>query len=66
MGISIVPKSYVQNESEEGTLRLIRIRNLKMIRKLGLIYRKNRYLSRASKAFLEVVEESVKEDHKAV
>jgi LysR family transcriptional regulator, low CO2-responsive transcriptional regulator len=66
MGISIVPKSYVQNESEEGTLRLIRIRNLKMIRKLGLIYRKNRYLSRASKAFLEVVEESVKGDHKTV
>src|SRR5215510_6453111 len=66
MGISIVPKSYVQNETEEGTLRLIRIRNLKMIRKLGLIYRKNRYLSRASKAFLEVVEESVKGDHKTV
>jgi LysR family transcriptional regulator, low CO2-responsive transcriptional regulator len=66
MGISIVPKSYVQNESEEGTLRLIRIRNLKMIRKLGLIYRKNRYLSRASKAFLEVVEESVKGDHQTM
>ncbi len=59
MGISIVPKSYVLNESEEGTLRLIRIKNLKMIRKLGLIYRKNRYLSRAAKAFLEVVEESL-------
>src|SRR2546429_2682983 len=54
MGISIVPKSYVLNESEQGTLRLIRIKNLKMIRKLGLIYRKNRYLSRACKAFLEV------------
>ncbi|PYV92313.1 MAG: hypothetical protein DMG05_05085 [Acidobacteria bacterium] len=66
MGISIVPKSYVLNESEQGTLRLIRIKNLKMIRKLGLIYRKNRYLSRACKAFLEVVEESLREDKKAV
>jgi len=62
MGISIVPKSYVLNESEQGTLRLIRIKNLKMIRKLGLIYRKNRYLSRACKAFLEVVEESLREE----
>jgi LysR family transcriptional regulator, low CO2-responsive transcriptional regulator len=66
MGISIVPKSYVHNESEQGTLRLIRIKNLKMIRKLGLIYRKNRYLSRASKAFLEVVEESLEGNRKTV
>ena len=62
MVISIVPKSYVLNESEQGTLRLIRIKNLKMIRKLGLIYRKNRYQSRACKAFLEVVEESLREE----
>jgi LysR family transcriptional regulator, low CO2-responsive transcriptional regulator len=60
MGISIVPKSYVHSEREQGTLRLIRIKNLKMIRKLGLIYRRKRYLSRASKAFLEVVEESLR------
>ncbi len=66
MGISIVPKSYVQNESEQGTLRLIRIKNLKMIRKLGLIYRKNRYLSRASKAFLEVVEETLQADRETL
>jgi len=64
MGISIVPKSYVHGESEQGTLRLIRIKNLRMIRKLGLIYRRKRYLSRASKAFLEVVEESLREHNK--
>jgi len=65
MGVSIVPKRYALHESEQGTLRLIRIKNLRMIRKLGLIYRKNRYLSRASKAFLEVVEESLQEARKA-
>jgi DNA-binding transcriptional LysR family regulator len=64
MGVSIVPKRYALHESEQGTLRLIRIKNLRMIRKLGLIYRKNRYLSRASKAFLEVVEESLQEARK--
>ncbi|MFN8005535.1 MAG: LysR family transcriptional regulator [Terriglobia bacterium] len=57
MGISIVPKSYVQAEIEQGSLKLITIKNVKLVRKLGLIYRKNRYLSRACRAFLEVVEE---------
>ncbi len=59
MGISIVPKSYVADEIERGTLRLVRIKNFKLIRKLGLIYRKNRYLSRGARAFLEVVKESL-------
>lgn len=59
MGISIVPKSYVSDEMERGTLRLVRVKKFKLIRKLGLIHRKNRYLSRASKAFLEVVEEAL-------
>jgi DNA-binding transcriptional LysR family regulator len=44
---------------ERGTLRLVRVKNFKLIRKLGLIHRKNRYMSRASKAFLEIVEESL-------
>ena len=44
MGISIVPKSYVSDEMERGTLRLVRMRNFKLIRKLGLIHRKNRYM----------------------
>ncbi|MEW5975551.1 MAG: LysR family transcriptional regulator [Acidobacteriota bacterium] len=57
MGVSIVPKSYVTDEVQRGSLRVVRIKNLKLLRKLGLIYRKNRYLSRAGKAFLEVVEE---------
>jgi LysR family transcriptional regulator, low CO2-responsive transcriptional regulator len=59
MGISIVPKSYVSDEMERGTLRLVRMRNFKLIRKLGLVHRKNRYMSHASKAFLDVVEESL-------
>jgi LysR family transcriptional regulator, low CO2-responsive transcriptional regulator len=59
MGISIVPKSYVSDEMERGTLRLVRMKNFKLIRKLGLIHRKNRYMSHASKAFLDVVEESL-------
>jgi DNA-binding transcriptional LysR family regulator len=62
MGVSIVPRSYALNESKQGTLRLMPIKNLRIVRKLGLIYRKDRYLSRASKAFLQVMEESLHEN----
>ena len=59
MGIAVVPKSYALHEKEQGTLRLVRIKNLRMIRRLGLIYRKKRYQSGASKAFLQVVHDCV-------
>lgn len=59
MGISIVPKSYAEEESRQGTLCLLPLRNLNLIRKLGLIYHKNRYLSRACIVFLQVVEQSM-------
>ncbi|HVN79825.1 MAG TPA: LysR family transcriptional regulator [Terriglobia bacterium] len=62
MGVSIVPRSYALNESEQGTLSSMPIKNLRIVRKLGLIYRKDRYLSRASKIFLQVVEESLQEN----
>ncbi len=60
MGVSIVPRSYAEEERRRGTLCLLPLRNLTLIRKLGLIYRKNRYLSRACIVFLEVVEESMR------
>ena len=60
MGISIVPRSYAEEERKRGTLCLSPLKNLTLIRKLGLIYRKNHYLSRACIVFLEVVEESMR------
>ena len=57
MSIAVVPKSYALEERDQGVLNLVRIKDLKMIRRLGLIYKKNRYMSRACKAFLEVIEE---------
>ena len=59
MGISIVPKSYAEKEQEEGVLYLQPIKSLNLIRELGLIHRKNRYLSRACITFLEVIKESM-------
>lgn len=59
MSISIIPKIYAKQESEQGTLSLLHLENLKLVRKLGLIYRRDRYLSRACLVFLEVVEQSM-------
>lgn len=66
MGISIVPRSYALNDCEQGTLAIQPLRNLKIVRRLGLIYRKDRYLSRACRAFLEVVEEALDRDNTAI
>jgi DNA-binding transcriptional LysR family regulator len=62
MGISIVPRSYALNDCDQGTLVLQPIKNLRIVRRLGLIYRKDRYLSRACKAFVEVVEDTLDRD----
>ena len=62
MGISIVPRSYALNDCDQGTLVLQPIKNLRIVRRLGLIYRKDRYLSRACKAFVEVVEDALDRD----
>lgn len=59
MGISIVPQSYVSSEIQQGILHLATIKDANLVRKLGLIYRKNHYLSKACRVFLEVVEESL-------
>ncbi len=59
MGISIVPRSYAEQENKQGTLCLLPLKNLRLVRQLGLIYRKNRYRSKACLVFLEVVEQSM-------
>jgi DNA-binding transcriptional LysR family regulator len=55
MGISIVPRLCIAREIAEGSLRALTIRDARLQRKLGLIYRKERYQSQAARAFLELV-----------
>lgn len=59
MGISIVPRSYAEKEHKEGVLHLQPIKDLNLTRELGVIHRKNRYLSRACVTFLGVIKESM-------
>ena len=55
LGISIISRTYAQAEVAAGVLKLIPLEGLKLHRELGLIYRRDRYLSLPAKIFIEVV-----------
>lgn len=57
LGIAILPQTYVQAEVKEGLLRALRLADVKLMRRLGLVYRRDKYISRAARAFLEVTRE---------
>lgn len=58
LGISLISRAYAQSEVAAGILKLIPLAGQKLYRELGLIYRRDRYLSLPAKVFLEVVRES--------
>jgi DNA-binding transcriptional LysR family regulator len=58
LGISFLSRSYAQAEVAAGLLKLVPVEGLKLVRELGLIYRRDRYLSLPAKVFLEVVRAS--------
>ena len=55
MGVAFLPRMTVQEELVAGTLVEVRIQELKVERKIRLIYPARRQLSHAARAFLEVV-----------
>ncbi len=54
MGISLLSHSYAHAEVQSGTLKLIPLAEPRLERQLGIAYRTDRYLSRSSRAFLEI------------
>ena len=52
-GASVISTSFAQDEVKAGRLKLIPIKDLKLRRELGLVYRKDRTLPRAATAFVE-------------
>lgn len=55
-GVALVPEMSVESELARGELVRIPVRELRLHRKLRLIYRKSASLSHAARAFLKVVE----------
>jgi len=55
-GVALLPEISVENELARGELVRIPVRELRLHRKLRMIYRKSANLSHAARAFLKVVE----------
>lgn len=58
LGISLVSRAYAQAEVAAGLLKLIPLEGQKLYRELGLIYRRDRYLSLPAKVFIDVVRQT--------
>jgi DNA-binding transcriptional LysR family regulator len=60
-GVALLPEISVENELARGELVRIPVRELRLHRKLRLVYRKSATLSHAARAFLKVVESIAQE-----
>lgn len=57
VGVALVPRLSANAEIASGRLKALSVKDLKLERKLNIIYRKNSELSHAAKAFLKVAKE---------
>lgn len=54
VGIALVPKLTAESEIADGRLKALSVKEMKLERKLNIIYRRNAELSYAARAFLEL------------
>jgi DNA-binding transcriptional LysR family regulator len=54
IGIGFLPRTNVQEDEAAGTLKTTRVEGMRVQRELGLVFRKDKTLTRAAHAFLEV------------
>jgi DNA-binding transcriptional LysR family regulator len=57
MGVALVPRLSAQTEIARGQVKALAVREMKLERRLHLIYRKGATLSHAARAFLRVAKE---------
>ena len=57
LGISLLSRAYAAMEIRSGVLKMIPLQGVELHRKLGLMYRTDRHLSRAAQGFAEVLSE---------
>jgi DNA-binding transcriptional LysR family regulator len=57
VGVALVPKLTAQNEIAGGQLKALSVKEMKLERKLNIIYRRNSVLSHAAKVFLKLAKE---------
>ncbi len=54
MGIGFAPRSNIAADEQAGTLKILAIEGVRLQRELALVFRKDKGLSRAAQAFLEI------------
>ncbi|HEY0786116.1 MAG TPA: LysR family transcriptional regulator [Acidobacteriaceae bacterium] len=54
LGLGFLPRAVVSADERAGLLRILRVEGLRISRELALIYRKEKALTRAGHAFLEI------------
>jgi DNA-binding transcriptional LysR family regulator len=57
VGVALLPKLSTESEIRTGQLKVIRVSEMRLERRLHLIYRRNSELSHAAKAFLKLARE---------
>jgi DNA-binding transcriptional LysR family regulator len=52
--MGFLPRAVVSADERAGLLRILRVEGLRISRELALVYRKEKALTRAGQAFLEI------------
>lgn len=60
VGVALVPKLSAQSEIAAGRLKALSVQEMKLERRLNIVYRRNSVLSHAAKVFLKLAREMVK------
>ncbi|TCK70883.1 LysR family transcriptional regulator [Acidipila rosea] len=54
LGLGFLPRANVLTEERAGLLKILKVDGVRLIRELALVYRKDKTLTRAAHAFLEI------------
>jgi DNA-binding transcriptional LysR family regulator len=57
LGIGFLPRTNVLSDEKVGTLKIIKVEGVRLNRELAVVYRKDKTLTRAAHAFLEIATE---------
>jgi DNA-binding transcriptional LysR family regulator len=60
LGIGLLPRTNVIEEERNGTLKTLTLEGVRLARDLALVFRKDKQLSRAGQAFLEISSQAAK------
>ena len=66
LGVSLVSATFARDEAESGRVKLIDLEDAELWRELGLAYRRDRTLPRATTAFISVLKEMAAKNKKTV